>query len=157
MAVPCRDPRMNADRIYDYEMYLKAREEFPGRKKVKSWYLYIPPVRLQYKLGLAAGLFVMVASLGLMAFFSADTARLAYAKQELNTSLGALEQSRAEALGEMVEVENALYAGEIDTSAEVTYPGTKRYLVLTNIPEANGKRIVEELYPLSRRIIRLDP
>jgi hypothetical protein len=92
-----------------------------------------------------------------MAFISADTARLAYAKQELNNSMGALAQSQAEASGEKVEIERALYSGEIDTTAQVIYPGSTKYLVLTNIPQASGKRIVEELYPLSRRIIRLEP
>jgi hypothetical protein len=159
MAMPQQDPRVYSDRLYDYESYLKIRMEYPTRRRrrVNSWFKLLPPIRLQYKMGLTLGVVVLVASLAAMAFLSADTARLAYAKQELNNSLGALTQSQEEAAGEGVEIENALYSGAVDTTAKVIYPGSTRYLVLTNIPQASGKRIVEELYPLSRRIIRLEP
>ena len=59
--------------------------------------------------------------------------------------------------GEQVQYEHALYAGDVLSPAEVVYPASTKYLVLTNIPQASGKRLVEELYPLSRRIIRLEP
>jgi len=159
MAMPQQDPRVNSDRLYDYESYLKIRMEYPTRRRgrVNSWFQLVPPIRLQYKMGLTLGVVILIASLAAMAFLSADTARLAYAKQELNNSLGALTQSQEEATGAGVEIENALYSGAVDNSAKVIYPGSTRYLVLTNIPQASGKRIVEELYPLSRRIIRLEP
>jgi hypothetical protein len=158
MAVPRLDPRLNADRILDYETYRRVRLEFPGRRrKLSGWRQYVPTIRSQYKLSVGAGLAVLVAALGLMAFFSADSARLAYAHQELRASLGALDQSQSEAVGEQVQYEHALYAGDVVSSADVVYPASTKYLVLTNIPQASGKRLVEELYPLSRRIIRLEP
>lgn len=159
MAMPRQDPRLNPDRLYDYESYLKVRQEYPARRRgrISTWVRLIPPIRLQYRMGLTLGLVVLVASLAAMAFFSADSARLAYAKQELNNSLGALTQSQSEAAGERVEIENSLFSGAAGSNAKVIYPGSTRYLVLTNIPQASGKRIVEELYPLSRRIIRLEP
>lgn len=159
MAMPQQDPRMNPDRLYDYESYLRIRQDYPTRRRnrVRGLAKLLPPIRLQYRMGITAGLVVLVASLAAMAFMSADSARLAYAKQELNDSLGALTQSQSEAQGERVEIENSLFSGTTESSAKVIYPGSTRYLVLTNIPQASGKRIVEELYPLSRRIIRLEP
>lgn len=158
MAVPRLDPRLNPDRILDYETYRRVRLEFPGRRSAaKGWRQYFPTIRSQYKLGLGFGLIVLTVALGLMAFFSADSARLAYAHQELRSSLGALDQSQAEAVGEQVQYENELYSGGVVSPAEVVYPISTKYLVLTNIPQASGRRLVEDLYPLSRRIIRLEP
>lgn len=158
MAVPRLDPRLNPDRIYDYEAYRRVRLDCPGRQRKMGWLRQLRlPVRSQYKLGLGLGVAAVLVSLGLMAFFSADSARLAYAHQELRASLGALDQSQSEAVGEQVQYENALYAGGVISPAEVVYPSSTKYLVLTNIPQAGGKRLVAELYPLSRRIIRLQP
>jgi hypothetical protein len=150
------DPRLNPDRVFDYMDYRRLRESHPVAKTL-GMYRYIPPLRAQYKLGLGLGVLVLLASWLLTAFVTADAARLDYAQQEISANLGALEQAEAEAWGERVAQENELYAGAVVPAAEVVYPGRTRYLVLTNIPRATGKRLVAELYPLSRRIIRLEP
>ena len=160
MAVPRLDPRVSSDRLYDYESYQRLRERFPSRRRkhlANSWWQYIPPIRVQYKIGMVLGTVVLLSSLAMMAFFSADTARLEYSKQELASSLGRLEQSKAEAAGEQTEQESQLYGGGVISPAEIVYPSRTRYMVLTNIPEADGKRLVDDLYPLSKEIIRLEP
>lgn len=160
MAMPRLDPRVSSDRLYDYEAYQRLRDKMPARRKrsaVRNWYQYIPPMRVQYRAGLLLGVVVLLSSLALMAFYSADSARLEYSKQELEANLGKLAQSHSEATGEQTEHESALYTGDVISPAEVVYPSRTRYLVLTNIPEATGKRLVTDLYPLSRQIIRLDP
>ena len=41
--------------------------------------------------------------------------------------------------------------------ANVVYPKDTNFVVLTNIENVGGERLVEELYPLSKRIIQVEP
>jgi len=156
MAVQRHDQRLSYDRFYDYESARRLREDQGVASPQPGPFHFIPPMRAQYRLGLALAVVVVIASMFLAAYVHADTARLQLSEQEYGERLGALQQSVDEDWGARVEAENALYSGGV-AAAGVIYPTTTRYLVLTNIPQASGKRLVEELYPLSRNIIRLDP
>ena len=161
MALPRLDPRVNTDRIYHYEDYRVLSTSFPQRKKLK-WYERLLgrktrcTVRLlEYKIGLALGMLVIMGAVTAGAFLDADTARLSYAKQDYQAKLLGLDQATTEARGAQLSQEQAVLSGQEVSSAEVVYPVSARYLILTNIPEAGGRRLVEELYPLSASIIEV--
>ena len=161
MALPRLDPRVNTDRIYHYEDYRVLSTSFPQKKKLK-WYERVigrktrPTVRLlEYKIGLTLGVMVIVGAVAMGAFLDADTARLSYEKQEYQAKLLGLDQSTLEAKGAQLNQEQQVLSGTGIASADVVYPASARYLVLTNIPEAGGRRLVEELYPLSASIIEV--
>jgi len=167
MAASRLDPRMNADRIYQYNEYQILSAAFQ-RRKSRAWYQFIPPLKrftlerrsvryLPYKLAVLAGLFVLVSSLTALAFLDADIARLEYVEQEYQVSLSGLNQSVSETAGDNVSRENAVFTGNGGSVSEVVYPAQTRYVVLTNIPQASGKNLVEELYPLSREMVTVEP
>ena len=83
--------------------------------------------------------------------------RVLIRQQEFNAALERLEQSKVEAVEDNTTAESSVLAGETVSPQEVVYPGATEYVVLTNIPDASGKKLVEELYPLSRQIIRVEP
>jgi hypothetical protein len=167
MAVPRLDPRVNSDRIYTYHDYAILHGQF-GRRKHKAWYEFIPifgkakrsrtAIRLlPYKLGLSAGLGVLVMALAAWSYLSADNARLAYAAQDAKQSISTMDQAVAEAVSSNKQAEAELFAGANGKASEVVYPAQTKFITLTNIPNADGKTLVEQLYPLSSRVIKIDP
>ena len=107
MSVPRLDPRSNVDRIYQYGEYQTLSATFK-RRKPRGIFRFVPAplatrlrqrsaVRmLPFKLTLVCGMLASLLGLGAMAYFSADNVRLAYAKDELETSISGLNQSMAE-------------------------------------------------------------
>ncbi len=169
MAVPRLDPRVNADRVYQYGDYQVLSAQFKRSKRF-GWLQYIPVVGelfstqpkiavrlLPYKLGLLLGITVLVAGLAALAFFSADTARLEYLQQENATSLAGIEQSLTDAMNENTQKQSEVFSGNGLAPHDVAYPALTNYLVLTNVPEADGRVLVEDLYPLSSKLIRIEP
>lgn len=168
MSVPRLDPRTNVDRIYQYGEYQVLSATFK-RRRPRGLYKFLPPLwasriqrrsavrMLPFKMTLVCGMLAALAGLGAMAFFTADSVRLAYAKQELETSISGVNQSLAEAVATNASQQNAVLRGEKVSPTEIVYPSQTKYLVLTNIPEVSGKTLVQQLYPLSRRIIRVQP
>ncbi len=168
MSVPRLDPRSNVDRIYQYGEYQMLSATFK-RRKPRGIFRFVPAplatrlrqrsaVRmLPFKLTLVCGMLASLLGLGALAYFSADNVRLAYAKDELETSISGLNQSMAEAVSTNTQQQNAVLKGSKVLPTEVMYPAQTKYLVLTNIPNASGRTMVEQLYPLSRRIIRVQP
>jgi hypothetical protein len=169
MAVPRLDPRVNTDRIYQYGDYQVLSAQFRRQKRF-GWLQYIPIIGdlilsppkvavrlLPYKLGLLLGVMALITGLGALAFFSADTARLEYQKQEYATSLAGIEQSLTDAMNENTQKQSEVFAGNGLAPHDVDYPVLTNYLVLTNVPEADGRTLVEELYPLSSKLIRIEP
>ena len=168
MAVPRLDPRRNADRVYQYQDYQILQAQF-GRRRKGPWYSFLPWVPnghsaphvavrlLPYKIAFVTGIVVLCCSFAAMAYLEADTTRLIYQEQEFNAALERLEQSKVEAVEDNTSAESSVLAGENVSPQEVVYPGATEYVVLTNIPDASGKKLVEELYPLSRQIIRVEP
>lgn len=167
MAVPRLDPRMNADRVYTYQDYAVLAGQF-GRRKPKAWYEFIPifgkslrgrrAVRLlPYKLGMAAGLAVMVVALAAWSYLSADNARLAYEMQDAQAAISSMDQAVAETVSANKGHEAELFATSSANATEVVYPAQTRFITLTNIPSADGKTLVEQLYPLSSRVIKIEP
>lgn len=167
MAVPRLDPRMNADRIYTYKDYELLAGQF-GRRKARAWYEFIPvfgkanrarrAIRLlPYKVGVVTGLAVMVTALAAWSVLSADNARLAYALQDTQSAISSMDQSVAEAVSANKQSEAELFATSSNKASAVVYPAQTRFITLTNIPSADGKTLVEQLYPLSSRVIKIDP
>lgn len=168
MSVPKLDPRYNRDRIYQYAEYKVLAATF-GRKKPRAWYEILSPFNrgktkarfairlLPYKLAFATGILLLFGSLAVMAALQADTARLDYTGQEYSANLASLDQSIQEAVGAIIEAEGEVFSGGIVPPSEIVYPAVTKYLVLTNIPSASGKTLVRELYPLSKKLISLEP
>jgi hypothetical protein len=169
MAVPRLDPRVNTDRVYQYGDYQVLSAQF-RRSKRYGWFKFIPilgdlagkhpkvAIRLlPYKIALLTGIVVMLGSLAALAFFSADTARLEYQKQEYSGSLAGIEQSLTEAMNDNTQRQSEVLSGNGLAPKDVGYPALTKYMVLTNVPEADGRTLVEELYPLSSKIIKIDP
>lgn len=157
MAMPQRDEKFAADRMYDYQEYAELRSSFGLKPQKKSLWRYIPPMRAQYRIMLGFGMLLLTAGMAIMAFMSADSARLEYARQEFRANIAGLEQSITESEGKLVEAQKALYSGETVSPAEVIYPQETKYLVLSNVADTKGKRLVKDLYPLSKRLIELEP
>lgn len=169
MAVPRLDPRVNSDRVYQYGDYQVLSAQF-RRRKHYGWLQYIPIVGelvtsppkvairlLPYKLGMLMGVTALALGLGALAFFSADTARLEYKQQEYASSLAGIEQSLTDAMNENTQKQSEVFAGNGLAPHDVDYPALTNYLVLTNVPDADGRALVEELYPLSSKLIRIEP
>ena len=168
MAVPKLDPRYNHDRIYQYAEYKVLAATF-GRKQPRAWYEFVNPFSrgkskprlairlLPYKLALSVGVLLLVGSMAVMAALQADTTSLEYAGQELSANLATLDQSIQEAVGAIIEAEGEVFSGGVVPPSEIVYPAVTKYLVLTNIPSASGKTLIRELYPLSKRLISLEP
>jgi hypothetical protein len=164
MAVPRLDPRVNADRIYTYNDYVVLSGQF-RRRRSRTWLDLVPflggrahAVRLvRYRVALVLGGLVLTAALSSWAFLAADNARLAYAAQERQASMAGVDQSIAEAISNNKASEAELFAKNKAHSAEVVYPLQMKFITLTNIPEAEGKTLVEQLYPLSSEVIKVAP
>ena len=71
------------------------------------------------------------------------------------TELPDLKRSN-EANEENAAGQSQVLTGE-DKQANVVYPKDTNFVVLTNIENVGGERLVEELYPLSKRIIQVEP
>jgi hypothetical protein len=167
MAVQRLDPRHNVDRVYQYHDYQVLSARFARRKR-SSWSmlpwlpagLSAPRVAIRllpFKIALTSGVLVLSCSFAAMAYLEADTTRLRYEEQNYAAAIDRLEQSKVEAVESNLSAESNVLAGGIVSPQEVVYPGATEYVVLTNIPDATGKRLVEELYPLSKKMIRVEP
>lgn len=168
MAVPRLDPRVNKDRIYEYGDYKVLSAQFRRRSQQTFWQRLIgrnaepgKPRRVvriwNYGSLLTLGLLVMLAGAGMAAFMESDSLRLSYAKQDLKVSLSGMDQSLSEAVGQNLESESRVLAEKSAAPQDVVYPAQTKYVVLTNIPDVAGKNLVDNLYPLSRRLIRIEP
>ena len=164
MAVPKLDPRFTTDRVYGYGEYRILSAAFGERRRsglqaVQSKLLKGRAVRLLgFKLAMALGIIAAVTSLAAMAAFDSDTMKLSYEDQQLQQGLGVkIEQQMEEAQQGLIQSENELLAGDNKPAALVNYEPATEYIVLTNISEASGKTLVEELYPLSRKVLRVEP
>lgn len=161
------DPRSNADRLYQYQEYQVIAARFARRRPAPWWKRMMgksmderrerrapKAIRLlSYKIGLGTGLMVILSSLGLYAWFSAENSRLAYEQQEIQRGLSGIEQARSEAVESNLAGQSEVL-NKLSPSAGVVYPDVTKYVVVTNIPTADGKKLVEDLYPLSKHVIR---
>jgi hypothetical protein len=161
------DPRVNVDRVYQYGEYQQLLSRH-RRQKHMSWLEKVARaiglkgrrrvVRLlPYKLAFGAGLGTMLLSLGAYAGLSADTARLQYERQDISANLASLGQAKVEAVESNTGAEMKVLQNAGAKQADVAYPARTEYVVVTNIPQAAGKRLVEDLYPLSKRLITVQP
>ena len=159
------DPRIGVDRVFQYGDYMTLAMRYRRRKK-NAWYqdfikAAVRPrksaVRLwPYKLALGLGSTVLAVGFGLFSVVSADSARLEYKRQDVESSLSGLAQARSEAVEQKVADQTAVLVGD-NASTTGVYPEQTNYVVLTNIPDTAGHQLVEELYPLSRRMITVEP
>jgi hypothetical protein len=165
------DPRTNGDRLYQYNEYQVIAARFARRRPAAWWRRFLlgqkfderrdgrmpKAIRLlPYKIALSSAVLVLASSLGLYAWLSAETAQLSYDTQELRREMQGLEQARSSAIEDNLAEQSAVMNGATPGTG-VVYPAKTDYVVVTNVPEANGKRLVEELYPLSKELVRLDP
>lgn len=164
MAVPKMDPRFTQDRVYGYGEYRILSAAFGERRPrgFKAWQRRINKgraVRLfGFKLAVAVGITAAVIGLAAMAALDSETMQLSYEDQQLSQGLGVkIEQQMEEAQQNLIVSENSLLAGEEKPAALVNYEPATEYIVLTNISEASGKMLVEDLYPLSREVITIQP
>ena len=162
------DPRHNsADRIFQYGEYQQLAARY-RRRKSYTWYQDFfslfggrgrarRAVRLlPFKLALGVGTMTLIASLCSFSLLSADSLRLAYAKQDMQNGLAGLDQAVSEATEQNAAGQTEVLTGE-EQQANVVYPKDTNFVVLTNIENVGGERLVEELYPLSKRIIQVEP
>ncbi|MCB1218400.1 hypothetical protein KDL44_13500 [bacterium] len=164
MAVPKLDPRFTTDRVYGYGEYRILSAAFGERRHngFRAWQRRLAKgraVRLMgFKLLVATGVLAAVIGLAAMAAFDSDTMKLSYEDQQLSQGLGTkIEQQMEEARQDLIQSENELLAGDNKPAALVNYEPATEYIVLTNISQASGKMLVEELYPLSREMIKIAP
>jgi len=166
MSVPRLDPRMNQDRVYQYGEYVVLSAQFKhrrhlslidrlARRRILRRRLAAPIRLLGFKVGIISGLFVLLASVSALGFYSADTARLAYAKQESSAALAGLDQAMTEAVQDNMQREAAVLAGGKVSAAEAVRPARVKFVTLTNIPDPTGVDLIEQLYPLSREVIEI--
>ncbi|MCB1186259.1 hypothetical protein KDL29_03750 [bacterium] len=164
MAVPKLDPRFTTDRVYGYGEYKILSAAFGERRPngLKAWQRRLAKgkaVRLfGFKLAIILGIVAAVIGLAAMAAFDSETMQLSYEDQQLSQTLGTrIEQQMEEAQQGLIQSENELLAGDNKPAALVNYEPATEYIVLTNISQASGKMLVEELYPLSKEMIKIEP
>jgi hypothetical protein len=164
MAVPKLDPRFTTDRVYGYGEYKVLKAAFGDRRRrgfraMQQQVLKGRAVRMVgFKLATALGIILAVTSLAAMAALDSDTMKLSYEDQQLQQGMGVkIEQQMEDAQQNLISSENELLAGENKPAALVNYEPATEYIVLTNISEAAGKTLVEDLYPLSRKVLRVEP
>jgi hypothetical protein len=161
------DPRFSADRVFQYGDYQALAARYRRRRK-NAWYQDFfralsgrrsrQVVRLlPYKLALGVGALTLVASLCSFAVLSADGLRLAYAKQDAENGIAGLEQAVSEAIEENAAGQTQVMTGATGNPESVVYPAETDFVVLTNIKHVSGEKLVEELYPLSQRVIQVEP
>lgn len=168
MSVAARlDPRVNLDRVYQYGEYQQLLSRYRRQRRM-GWLERLARalglrgqarvVRLlHYKLALGGGVLTMLLALGAYAGLTADTVRLQYEQQDLSANLAGLQQARMEAVEANSGAEMKVLQKGAAAQAGVGYPAQTDYVVVTNIPPAAGKRLVEDLYPLSKRVITVQP
>jgi len=162
------DPRHNsADRIFQYGEYQQLAARY-RRRKSYAWYqdffsIFSSRRRtrravrlLPFKLALGVGALTLIASVCSFSLLSADSLRLAYAKQDMQNGLAGLDQAVNEATEDNAAGQTQVLTGQ-DKQASVVYPKDTNFVVLTNIENVGGERLVEQLYPLSKRIIQVEP
>ena len=161
------DPRSNMDRIYQYSEYRNLSQVFRQRRE-KTWWGSTAPagrhkrirkaIRLwSYKMALAGGVMLLSVGIATFALSESDKARLGYIQNDIRSGIAGLEQSISEAQGQNAAWESQVYAGDLNSKSDVVYPAAAPYVIQTNIPQAAGRTLVEQLYPLSRRIITVEP
>jgi hypothetical protein len=163
------DPRqLGADRIYQYGEYQALAARY-RRRKTQAWYQDFfslltgkrhrtsRAVRLlPFKLALGIGALTLIGSLCSFSLLSADSMRLAYAKQDMQNGLAGLDQAVSEATEQNAAGQTQVLTDKTGEN-KVVYPADTNFVVLTNIDNVGGERLVEELYPLSKRIIQVEP
>jgi len=162
------DPRSNsADRIFQYGEYQQLAARY-RRRKTQAWYqdffsMFSPRRRtrravrlLPFKLALGVGAFTLIASLCSFSLLSADSLRLAYARQDMQNGLAGIDQAVNEATEENAAGQTQVLTGQ-DAQDKVVYPKDTNFVVLTNIENVGGERLVGQLYPPSKRIIQVAP
>lgn len=167
MGVPKLDDRMSVDRIYPYGEYRKLQDKYGRRRAPRGAMrplVNFPRVRRQganrirllpFKLITSVALTLMVAGIIALSFFRADMVRLAYAEQDLGAAR--VDQSIYEAQGNVAAAETKIVSGGSAAASAVVYPNRVKCIVRTNIPDVDGKTLVEQLYPLSSEIIKIEP
>jgi hypothetical protein len=169
MAVPRIDPRVTKDRIYEYGEYKVLSAQF-GRKvgssrraRGETWIGTDTQSRLRARRGLSFALLVgicvvlLVASFIYAVWLQTDILRLSYAREDLNSAIAGMDQTLAEALSATLASQVLATSSGKTGAAAVAFPEQTKYVVLTNIPAMSGGKLVEDLYPLSRGLLRIEP
>lgn len=173
MAVPKLDPRVSKDRIYEYGEYKVLSAQFGRRRDLHGkalvhgggWIGTDTQARLKQRRGVSFGLLMVIGVLLLLASFAyavwlqSDTLRLGYAREKLKSAIASKDQELAEVLSAKLASESRVLAAANAANAPggMARPTQMKHVVLTNIPAVSGNGLVEELYPLSRGRLRVDP
>jgi hypothetical protein len=166
MAVPRLDPRVSKDRIYEYADYKMLSTQFRKRaadRAQQRWSLPHPslqarrrPMRLTYGVLIGFAAAVILACIAFAVYLESDSLRLAYKEQDLKVTLASLDQAVAEAHSQNLGRESRVLA-EGAVPQGVVYPARTKYIVLTNIPAVQSGSLVADIYPLSRKLIKIQP
>lgn len=165
-ANPAEQKVLKADRIYSYEEFHELRQKVGGSKSRKGLISFkrrrqlVPfALRITYRSAMVTGAALLFLALGAYGILTTSVVNQSYKLVNVEKSLNNLslalageEMANNEARGKLV------YSPE-NASALGLVPATKaQYIVRTNIPAKRGDaRTVDELYPLSKTIIQIEP
>jgi len=164
---PAELKQLRNDRIYDYDEFNSLRARYGGAPKLRPSIFGFRPrrrlvpftLRVRYETALAAGIVLLLASVVSYGLLATSVVNKDYRLLETNRNLHNLSL----ALGtEALENKNArdqlVYNGKVAKSLGLVPPLHAKYVVRTNIrPGCAGAKTVDELYPLSDRIIQIQP
>jgi hypothetical protein len=165
-AEPAEANTLRGDRIYDYDEFNELQSRYGGKPRLQGIIPFLPKkrlgplvLRMRYEVALAAGVLLLLGAVltyGVLATAVVNTDyRLAQTDRGLHNLSLALD---GQVLANRQTKDKLLYSEKEAKALGLVPPIHAMYIVRTNIrPTTAGARTVDELYPLSDRIIEVKP
>ncbi len=165
-ASPAEQKILKADRIYTYEEFNELRQKVGGQKPRRGVISFkrrrqlVPfAVRITYRSAMVTGVVLLFLALGAYGILTTSVVNKSYKLTNVEKSLNNLSLALASEEMANKEAEGKLVYSSERASSLGLVPATKaQYIVRTNIPaKRRDARTVDELYPLSKTLIHIEP
>src|SRR4030042_5761956 len=166
-ADPAETKYVQGDRIYEYNEFNELRARYGGAPKLRAPIFnfrrrrrLVPfTIRIRYEAALVAGVVMLLGAALTYGVLANSVVNKDYRLLETNRSLHNLSLALGtETLVNKQAKDKLIYDENVAKSFGLVPPAHAKYIVRTNIhPSRASARTVDELYPLSDKIIEIQP
>ncbi len=165
-AEPAEQRVLRTDRIYTYDEFAELRSRFGGRAKGKPIITFrkrhrvVPFVlRISYQTAIATGIILLIGSALTYGILSTTLTNKSYNLSDTKRSIHNLGLALASEKSDIKQAQDKLiYDGTSAKTLGLALPTETKFIVRTNIkPVLMKARTVKDLYPLSDKVIEIDP
>jgi|GEM_PF-2101122 len=165
-AEPAEANILRSDRIYDYDEFNELKERYGGRPRLRTIIPFLPRrrlgplvLRVRYEVALIAGVLLLLGALITYGVLATAVVNADYRLTQTDKGLHNLSLALdGQVLANRQTKDKLVYDQNEATALGLVPPIKATYIVRTNIhPVKSGARTVDELYPLSDRILEVKP